>query len=134
MASPNHQLPSNDGKPALPKGWAIATIAELIAQDGIFRDGDWVESKDQDLLGNVRLIQLADVGDGVYRNRSNRYLTREKAIELDCTFLEPGDILIARMPDPLGRRVFFPEIRSQALPSLMCALFAQGGMVSRTDG
>jgi type I restriction enzyme S subunit len=92
----------------LPKGWTIATVGELISVDGIFIDGDWVESKDQDPRGDVRLIQLADVGDGFYRNKSNRYLTREKAIELNCTFLKPGDILVARMPDPLGRCCIFP--------------------------
>jgi type I restriction enzyme S subunit len=74
----------------------------------VFIDGDWVESVDQDPNGDVRLIQLADVGDGVYRDRSERFLTRAKAKELGCTFLERGDVLIARMPDPLGRACIFP--------------------------
>ncbi len=93
---------------ALPSGWAKASIGETIAYDGLFVDGDWVESKDQDPKGDVRLIQLADVGDGVYRNRSNRFLTYEKALQLGCSFLQPNDILIARMPDPLGRACLFP--------------------------
>jgi type I restriction enzyme S subunit len=92
----------------LPKGWTTAVISELIACDGIFIDGDWVESKDQDPTGDVRLIQLADVGDGFYRNKSNRYLTSAKAIELNCTFIKSGDVLVARMPDPLGRACIFP--------------------------
>ncbi|MBI4787544.1 MAG: restriction endonuclease subunit S [Chloroflexi bacterium] len=92
----------------LPRGWALATIPDLVDRDGIFVDGDWVESKDQDLNGDVRLIQLADVGDGVYRDRSNRFLTRVKARDLGCTFLKPGDVLVARMPDPLGRACIFP--------------------------
>jgi len=92
----------------LPTGWTSATIGELISRDGMFIDGDWVESKDQDPNGDVRLIQLADVGDGKYRNRSDRFLTSKKAIDLGCTFLKPGDVLIARMPDPLGRACIFP--------------------------
>ncbi|MGO8950852.1 MAG: restriction endonuclease subunit S [Ktedonobacterales bacterium] len=92
----------------LPVGWATASLGQLIASDGIFIDGDWVESKDQDPLGDVRLVQLADVGDGQYRNRSARFLTSEKAGELGCTYLNEGDILIARMPDPLGRACIFP--------------------------
>ena len=96
------------GGDGLPKGWARATIGELVSKRGVFCDGDWVESKDQDPDGDVRLIQLADVGDGDYRNKSNRFLTSEKAAQLGCTFLEPGDILIARMPDPLGRACIFP--------------------------
>ncbi len=92
----------------LPKGWAKATISEMIAVDGAFKDGDWVESKDQDPNGNVRLIQLADVGFDEFRDRSSRFLTSESAQNLNCNFLKKGDILIARMPDPIGRACIFP--------------------------
>ncbi|NGM14497.1 restriction endonuclease subunit S [Verrucosispora sioxanthis] len=83
-------------------------MAELIDLNGIFVDGDWVESKDQDPDGEVRLVQLADVGEGYFRDRSNRRLTQEKAVALRCTELRSGDILIARMPDPLGRACIYP--------------------------
>jgi len=96
------------GSKSLPSGWRAVTLEGLVADDGAFVDGDWVESKDQDPAGDVRLIQLADVGDGEYRNRSERFLTSQKAAELGCTFLEPGDLLVARMPDPLGRACIFP--------------------------
>ena len=92
----------------LPHGWTLATISELIGRDGIFTDGDWVESKDQDPNGDVRLIQLADVGDGVYLDKSSRFLTAKKSHDLKCTYLVPGDVLIARMPDPLGRACIYP--------------------------
>ena len=92
----------------LPSGWEWRTIPDLVREDGVFIDGDWVESKDQDPNGDVRLIQLADVGDGVYRDKSDRFMTKAKAEELRCTFLKDGDVLIARMPDPLGRACIFP--------------------------
>jgi type I restriction enzyme S subunit len=92
----------------LPQGWAVAQVGDLISNGGLFVDGDWVESKDQDPGGNVRLTQLADIGEGYFRDRSSRFLTREKATELGCTFLAPGDVLVARMPDPLGRACLFP--------------------------
>jgi len=84
------------------------SLAEALASAPVFVDGDWVESKDQDADGDVRLIQLADVGDGVYVDKSKRFLTSSAATRLKCTFLEPGDVLIARMPDPLGRACIFP--------------------------
>jgi len=96
------------GTNILPKGWAWKTLPDLVSDDGVFIDGDWVESKDQDPNGNVRLIQLADVGDGVYRDKSDRFMTKAKADKLGCTFLKEGDVLIARMPDPLGRACIFP--------------------------
>ncbi len=71
----------------LPHGWATGTIEDLITADGVFSDGDWVESKDQDPGGDVRLTQLADVGDGAFRDRSSRFLTSNKAQQLGCTFL-----------------------------------------------
>src|SRR3954471_20871970 len=83
------------------------SLADLVS-DGLFVDGDWVESKDQDPNGDVRLIQLADVGDGTFRDRSNRFLTSNKARHLNCTSLVAGDVLVARMPDPLGRAAIFP--------------------------
>ena len=93
---------------ALPSGWKWKTIRDLVSDEGVFIDGDWVESKDQDQNGDVRLIQLADVGDGVYQDKSDRFMTKAKTEELRCTFLKDGDVLIARMPDPLGRACIFP--------------------------
>lgn len=99
----------------LPNGWVEASLSELAGPGGVVTDGDWVESKDQDPAGEVRLIQLADVGEGVFRNRSDRFMTHAAANRLDCTFLEPGDILIARMPDPLGRACIFPGLDQLAV-------------------
>lgn len=92
----------------LPRGWALGAIPDLLGPGGVFSDGDWVESKDQDPLGEVRLIQLADVGEGVFRDRSSRFLTASTADRLACTHLRAGDVLVARMPDPLGRACTFP--------------------------
>ena len=91
----------------LPEGWTSSPLAALL-RGGVFSDGDWIESKDQDPNGDVRLVQLADIGDGEFRDRSARFLTSAKARELDCTFLERGDVLVARMPEPLGRACLFP--------------------------
>jgi type I restriction enzyme S subunit len=89
------------------QNWKLETI-ESIANGGLIADGDWVESKDQDFEGKIRLTQLADVGDGEFRNRSNRWMNEEQVTRLDVTFLKPNDILIARMPDPLGRACLVP--------------------------
>lgn len=90
------------------------TLSHLSDFGALFCDGDWIESKDQDPDGDVRLIQLADIGDGYFINKSNRYMTMKKAKELRCTFLKKGDVLIARMPDPLGRACIFPLDKENA--------------------
>lgn len=91
-----------------PKGWPKTSVGQLLSEADVFVDGDWVESKDQDPNGEVRLIQLADVGDGFYVDKSARFLNKPTALRLKCTSLKPGDVLIARMPDPLGRACIFP--------------------------
>lgn len=88
--------------------WPEVSLREALASAEIFVDGDWVESKDQDPEGDVRLIQLADVGDGEYIDKSDRFLSSAKARALRCTYLKPGDVMVARMPDPLGRACIFP--------------------------
>ncbi len=92
----------------LPKDWKWETLSDVIGDKGLFVDGDWIESKDQDINGEVRLIQLADIGDGSFKNKSARFLTSKRANEINCTYLCKGDILIARMPDPIGRACIFP--------------------------
>ena len=101
--------------------WTTLTLAE-IARDGVFTDGDWVESKDQDPNGTVRLTQLADVGAGEFRNRSNRWMREDQAARLNCTFLQPDDVMIARMPEPIGRACLSPENVGAAVTAVDVAI------------
>src|SRR5262245_55573342 len=110
----------------LPKGWALASLGDVVAADGLFTDGDWVETKDQDPNGHVRLTQLADVGDGLFRDRSSRYLREDQAEALNCTFLQRGDVLIARMPDPLGRACVFPGLPQPAVTAVDVCIVRPG--------
>lgn len=83
-------------------------FSELVAPDGLFSDGDWIEKKDQDENGTVRLIQLADIGVCLFKDKSAKFVTEAKVQELNCTLLQKGDILVSRLPDPLGRACIFP--------------------------
>ncbi|UPS90731.1 restriction endonuclease subunit S [Bizionia sp. M204] len=102
------KIEPNQGSDSMREDWIECTLDKLIDDDGLFKDGDWVEKKDQDPNGQVRLIQLADIGDGNFRDKSSKYLNLKRAKEMNCSFLMQGDILIARMPEPLGRCTFFP--------------------------
>jgi type I restriction enzyme S subunit len=96
----------------VPKEWRTVTLKSAAGE--LFTDGDWVESKDQDPNGEVRLIQLADIGDGEFLNKSARFLTTEKARALRCTILQAGDLLIARMADPIARCCLFAGLDQPA--------------------
>jgi len=99
----------------LPEGWREGSLSIITNQNGFVSDGDWVESKDQDPEGDVSLIQLADIKDGFFKRKSSRTMTFVKAKELRCTYLEEGDVLIARMPDPLGRACVYPGTEKKAV-------------------
>jgi type I restriction enzyme S subunit len=81
--------------------WQTKPIAELC---DVFADGDWVESKDQSSEG-IRLIQTGNVGEGVFKDRSEkaRYISDATFKRLRCTEIFEGDCLISRLPDPVGR-------------------------------
>lgn len=95
--------------------WESTKLGSLLSEAEIFTDGDWVESKDQDPTGSVRLVQLADIGDGNFIDKSSRFMTADKAAKLRCTYLKPGDVLMARMPAPLGRATIFPDVGQPAV-------------------
>jgi type I restriction enzyme S subunit len=94
----------NEAKP-LPQGWQWVRLRDI----GPIRDGDWILNADYAPSG-VRLLQVADIGVGDFVDKSSRFITSDRARELNCTFLEPGDILISRLPDPIGRACQLPNL------------------------
>ncbi|MDP3301488.1 MAG: restriction endonuclease subunit S [Sulfuricurvum sp.] len=100
---------------SLPKGWVSTNLRNLISADGLIGDGDWIESKDQDIEGNIRLIQLADIGDGIFKDKSYRFINEDAFERLNCLEILEGDILIARLPDPLGRACIFPSLSQKCI-------------------
>lgn len=115
----------------LPSGWVSSNLEELAGVTGLFSDGDWIESKDQDPAGEIRLIQLADVGDGRFLDRSFRFVNQATAVRLGCTFLEKDDVLVGRMPEPLGRSCVFPGLEQRAITAVDVAIVRPGPGIDR---
>lgn len=114
-----------DEKPfRVPAGWAWARLDELSPLG--LSDGDWIETKDQDPGGEVRLVQLADIGDGFFKDKSARFITAEKCAELNCTLLQPADVLLARLPSPIGRACVFPGLGRPAITAVDVAICRLG--------
>jgi type I restriction enzyme S subunit len=84
----------------IPKGWRVESLQTGM---GTIQDGDWIETKDQG-GEDYRLLQISNVGVGQFVETGNyRYITADTFSRLRCTELVPGDILVARMPTPIGR-------------------------------
>jgi len=86
-------------------------------------DGDWIESKDQSDNG-IRLIQTGNIGDGVFLDKSNkaRYISEETFDRLKCSEIFQGDVLISRLPDPIGRACELPELGERMITAVDCTI------------
>ena len=107
-------------------GWETTRLEQLIAMDGLFSDGDWIESKDQDPVGKIRLLQLADIGDSHFLDKSQRFVNEEQYKRLRCTEVLESDILIARMPEPLGRACVVPALGQRLITVVDVAIVRPG--------
>lgn len=98
-------------------------MAKLEAVCRIIVDGDWIESKDQSECG-IRLIQTGNIGVGEYLDKCNRakYISAETFERLKCTEVLPGDILISRLPDPIGRACAVPQYVGKAITAVDCTI------------
>lgn len=99
------------------------TRKELSSLCDTFIDGDWIESKDQSESG-MRLIQTGNVGYGVFVDKEDkaRYINEETFSRLNCTAIESGDILISRLPDPVGRACIIPKGIGKAITAVDCSI------------
>ena len=88
-----------------------------------FIDGDWIEAKDQSDSG-IRLIQTGNVGVGVYKDKDDkaRYISEETFNKLNCTEVVEGDILISRLPDPVGRACAVPGGLGKCITAVDCTI------------
>lgn len=63
----------------------------------------------------VRIVQLQNIGDGVFLNNYKIYTSEQKADSLKSNFIYPGEIIIAKMADPLARATIMPNIDNKYL-------------------
>ena len=96
----------------------------------LFADGDWIETKDQSDDG-IRLVQTGNVGNGYYidKDAHSRYVSEETFLRLNCTEILSGDILISRLPDPVGRGCILPDGIGKAITAVDCTIVRLKDMV-----
>lgn len=70
--------------------------------------GSSLQSSDYTEKG-VRIIQLQNIGDGEFHNDYQLFTSEEKADELLSCNIYPGDIIMSKMGDPVGRATLIPN-------------------------
>ena len=107
----------------VPGHWEVSKIKSL-ARPGYktFVDGDWIESPYITPDG-IRLIQTGNIGTGEYREKGFRYISEETFKNFCCTEVEPDDILICRLGEPVARTCLAPRIGKRMITSVdVCIL------------
>lgn len=89
----------------------------------VFTDGDWIESKDQSEEG-IRLVQTGNIGEGIYLEKEERakYISEDTFERLKCTEIFPGDILVSRLPEPVGRACIVPDKSERMITAVDCTI------------
>ena len=72
------------------------------------KTGDYVDD-------GVRVIQINNIGESNFRDKNKKYITEEKYKSLLKHSVVPGDIVVAKMGEPIGRACILPDYISKAV-------------------
>ena len=100
--------------------WETAALASI---SEVFTDGNWIETKDQASDG-IRLVQTGNVGEGFFKDRRDkaRWIDEDTFVRLNCFEVLPGDCLISRLPDPVGRACLIPNTGDKMITAVDCSI------------
>ena len=104
----------------VPASWQWSTIKNIVNYIG---DGDWIESKDQSDKG-IRLIQTGNIGFGTFKDKEGKYhyISENTFTSFGCNEIFEGDILISRLPEPVGRACILPKLPERMITAVDCTI------------
>ncbi len=70
------------------------------------------------------MIQTGNIGNGIYIEKSTKakFISEKTMEELNCNEIFEGDILISRLPSPVGRACILPNLRTRAITAVDCTI------------
>jgi len=117
---PYEKLEEEDVPFELPSTWKWIKLKDITNYIG---DGDWIEFKDQSESG-IRLIQTGNIGFGNFKDKEGKYhfITSETFRKLNCNEIFEGDVLISRLPEPVGRACILPKLKERCITAVDCSI------------
>jgi type I restriction enzyme S subunit len=69
-------------------------------------------------------VQTGNIGFGFFKDKESkaRYISEETFNRLKCTEILPGDLLVSRLPDPVGKACIIPELNSKMITGVDCTI------------
>lgn len=119
---PNYKDSGVEWLGEVPEHWARTRIKHVAkAGKRTFVDGDWIETPYISTEG-VRLLQCGNVGTGIFEEQGFRFVSHETFRDLDCTEVEPNDVLICRLQSSrtilAGRACLAPDLGVKMITSV----------------
>ena len=107
----------------IPEHWEPSPLRSTArSEPNSFTDGDWIETPFITDDG-VRLLQTGNIGVGLYKEQGFRFISEQSFDALRCTEVEPGDVLICRLAEPVGRACVAPALGVRMITSVdVCIL------------
>ena len=92
-------------------------IEQLVSNKSDIVDGPFGSNlKTVDYVDDgVRVIQINNIGESNFRDKNKKYITVEKYKSLLKHSVVPGDIVVAKMGEPIGRACILPDYISKAV-------------------
>lgn len=134
---PEPTQPNTGNLPALPNGWAWASVEQIASDEryslSIGPFGSNLKVPDYRDEG-VPLVFVRNIRSGNYGGAYTKYVSEEKAEELTAHSVMAGDVLVTKMGEPPGDADVYPSdqppaiitadcIKIRCCPSLMYAYF-----------
>lgn len=93
---------------SLPSSWKTTKVKYTALDNGLFQDGDWIDS---DIIteSGIRYLTTGNVGVGIFKEQGESYISNKTFQDLHCLQVLPNDILISRLNEPIGRACFAPS-------------------------
>lgn len=107
----------------IPQGWNTCRIKNMArGKDCLFIDGDWIESKVITQDGIV-YTTTGNIGPGYFKYQSLGHISEETFCDLNCTEVKPGDLVISRLNEPIGRACIFPKLGYKMITAVDNVIF-----------
>src|SRR5690554_6634584 len=94
----------------IPEHWTATRIKYLVRNPtSLFIDGDWIESR-VIVDSGIKYITTGNIKEGYYSEQGLGFITERTFLELNCTEVFEGDLLISRLNLPIGRACIIPNL------------------------
>jgi len=96
----------------IPVDWSLKKLIDAASEEKYsFAGGPFRSDLKEDSYTDhgVRIIQLQNIGDGNFLDEYKIFTSDEKADQLRHCNIYPGDIIIAKMADPVARACIIPD-------------------------